>query len=1372
MEAQIRFNLAFQSFVAAIASDERPVAIFIDDLQWADSATLNLMQTVTVSPDTRHVLFLGAYRDNEVTVHHPLVLAIAQLRKSRARVSEITLKPLQKPDLERLVADALFKSTSDVEDLAAAVHEKTDGNPFYVGQFLRALEHDGLLAFDPGADGWTWDVARIRTAETTANVVDLMVAKIRRLPTGTQTVLQLSACIGNRFDLDTLGIVSEASAADAGRRLWPAVREGLVLPVGEAYRDVPDEDHSWAEDDIAGRRVSFRFLHDRVQQAAGALMDEDEERRVHLRIGRLLLEETPDELREERLFDITDHLNAAIELVKGDGDRLQLAELNLQAGRKAAASSAFAPAARYLETGIGLLGSDAWERHYDLALGLHVDAAEARHMSLETERGSELGDVVLAKARAPLDKVPIYEMRIQLCVTQGRMRDAVLTALEPLEMLGVRFPENPKDLHALWHFGRTWFRIRKRSMDELLESPLMTDPETLAAMRLLMRVISAAYQGARELFPLLVLSQIDLTLEHGNSPHSSYAYGAFATTIWVVMGDLQRTYEFGKLGHDLALRFPDRDLQARGIFMFNNFQRHWKEPQRACYEPIVGARQLAVEGGDLEYYAYCLYHAVYVSFFAGESLGEVRARFEDVTSRLRSLDMEQALPMARIGLQMSRNLTGQAEARAELEGSSYSASGEKQRMLDMGHFAAVYYAHLAGTILAYQFGDHQRAVAEAAAAEEHIGNVMAMIVIPGLNLFQSLACIAAARDAKGRRRSALLGTARRNQKKMAKWAAAAPGNFGHKHDLVAAELAGATGAADRASSLYDDAIRRARAERFPQEEAIAAECAALHYLRQDRPTIASAYMREAVSAYMAWGADAKVQLLRETYPELLRREVSRVAGGDVPDDSAGGLASLDIEAVVRASQAVSGEIVLDRLLERLMTTVLQSAGADRGALVRVHDGGLVVEAVGDSDGVRRVDDVPVTDSEHVPRSVVALVARTGEALVLDDAAASPDHADDPYVARHGVRSVLAVPMRRRLHGGARRDAAAARQPGVDLAGERAPLHRSLAPQQGVRAIRAARVPGVPVEGQHHGRAAGGSRRARRLRAVRGHPVVHRVVRVDGARGQLPVPQLVPGPDGADRAAARGLHRQVHGRRDHGPLRGSDGRPAAGGDRDDPHSPRAQRGARRARPRADPHRHRDQLRAGHARDGRWPRAHGRHRDRRHRQHGGAHRGPDQALRLAHPRQPGDAGSDGRARPVPEPVPGPRAGARQEGVGDAPRGLRIRPAGPRRREGADARARGGGPAPVPQPRPGRRRPRVRGGARRAPGGRRRAVPPLPGPQRPARPPLGDVGRRARVRLEVAARTAPRPPPRPPRWGACARRRDRGRAPETPAKKDRPA
>ena len=591
--------------------------LFLDDLQWADAASLNLVRLLMTAPDTQYLFVIGAYRDNEVHEAHPLMLALNEIQKAGSIVNRLVLQPLDSPDVCRLIADTFKSTTEEVRPLAELILTKTNGNPFFVNAFLKSLHTEELLTFDFQRGSWQWDLARIRGRNITENVVELMSEKVQRLRQQTQQVLKLAACIGNQFDLRTLAIVYEHSAKETAADLWEAMEDGLVLPFGNVYK-LMDLDVQGLADEVT---ADYKFAHDRIQQAAYSLIPEVEKQVVHRRVGQLLLQNTSPDEREQKIFDIVNHFNLGRGLIRQQAEQDELAELNLTAGKKAKAAAAYGPALNYLQVGLSLLGKDTWERRYDLALALHTETAEAAYLNGDFEQMEQLIAVVSQQAQTLLDTVKTYEIRLAAYSIQNKQREGVKLGLQVLELLRIPLPEVPSQADIFEGLEDAQRALAGKTIEDLFDLPEMTDPHQLAAVDILFNLIPHAYTGAPELFPLIAFRIVNLSATYGNTRHSALGYATYGFILCGVVGDIDTGYQFGQLALRLVDRFNAKEIKSSTLFVVSGFVRHWKEHIKETLQPLLEAYQVGLETGDLSIGTQAAFDYGFQSYWIGRDLG-------------------------------------------------------------------------------------------------------------------------------------------------------------------------------------------------------------------------------------------------------------------------------------------------------------------------------------------------------------------------------------------------------------------------------------------------------------------------------------------------------------------------------------------------------------------------------------------------------------------------------------------------------------------------------------------------------------------------------------------------------------------------------
>jgi predicted ATPase/signal transduction histidine kinase/tRNA A-37 threonylcarbamoyl transferase component Bud32 len=1028
-EAQSRFNFVFQQLLGALAAEEHPLVLFLDDLQWADLPSLKLLESLLVESGLCHVLIIGAYRDNEVSAVHPLSTLRAALEKAHAPTETIALPPLDAAHVDALVADTLRCDPVRSSELARLVYERTGGNPFFLGQLLRALHDDGLIRFAPshpsaprssaghpsaprsyaGLGAFVWDIDGIRVApkHLTNDVVELMTRKIDALPAGAREVLEIAACVGNRFDLHTLSIALQRTALEVAADLYPALEEGLVLPLDDRFRLVPQG----GADDAA-----YAFLHDRVQQAANARVPEPARAPLHRKVARLLFAGTPKDRVEERIFDLVHHFNLGGFEGLDDAQRYEVARLDLVAGRRAKASAAFEPALRCFSAGCRFLPDGAENEAYDLWFPLHAEAAEAQYLNGQLEAGHLASEALLAKAKTALEKVLIHETRATAAMTEGALARAKEEGYRAMELLGVDLPRTMELPGFFEVLAATENQIGPRTASDLLELAATKDARCLAAARVALMLVPGLFMENPVLCLAMQLGQVRLALEHGNAPETAYYYLGYALVLSNFRGDVEKAASYANMAIALLDRRGDERLRAKVQMVATAFILHHKMHLHETVPLLVECVHAGMEHGDREYTGYSATHACTHLFFAGEPLDVVlreHDRYLELLERWRlSISATPLRIMRHAALRLAGRDVGGFDDEKELPG-----------LLAEKNYSTISQLYVQKTMLAYLFRDAEGAVKVAEAAEPFTPAQVGL-VSPAIHTFyQTLAILdllgSEANDDVERLeagRAKYLEKVDKNLADIERWAKHAPSNWQHRHELALAERARVTGDTLAAAGLYDRAAEHAAVCRFVQDEALAHELAGEFYLSLGRGRIARDSLLLAAGAYRRWGAEGKVQDLERRHASVFTAGVRKTLPS--PDRSvltsssshAARAAMLDLSTVLKAALAISGEIVLERLLENLMRIAIENAGAQRGFLILDKGGALSVEAGRAIDGEPMPTfPVAVDATGALSSAIVTYVARTGESVIENDAA-EEGHFHDAYVERQRPRSVLCVPL--------------------------------------------------------------------------------------------------------------------------------------------------------------------------------------------------------------------------------------------------------------------------------------------------------------------------------------------------------------------------
>ncbi|MFN7975126.1 MAG: AAA family ATPase [Acidobacteriota bacterium] len=1009
-EARNRFQMVIGGFVRAMASADHPLVIFLDDLQWADLPSMELINRLVTDPDAGHVLFIGAYRDNEVGDAHPLAAAIADMRSDGASLETIHLGPLSEEDVRELVADTVMGAPGNLR-LALACHGKTGGNAFFLNRFLESLHGEGLLRYE--GDRWTWDLDTIQSLAITETVVDFMSRRIQRMSIPARRSLEIAACIGNTFDLRTLAYLRGATRKEMLENLREALKDELLRPAEQGFWYVNEVDEE-------STNFVYRFAHDRIRQAAHDGLDREDAASIHLRAGRFMLAEMTD--GDPRLFEIVEHLDRAIHLIDEEDERERLCELNLAAGRRALASAAFQPAHGYYLRAHELQGEDAWTRRYERTLAIHVEGARAAYLGGDHAVMQARVTEVIEHGRTIVDRVEAQEVAIYALVSQERFADAVKAAIGVLGQLGVEMPAAPTKAQVGQAVGATLEALGGTSPEAILALPETADAAVEAAMRIQNGVMSSAYLAMPDLLPLLACSIVGTTLARGVCKQSAYGFAVFALVLSAI-NEIDKAYENGRVSLGLLDRWDDRALRPNTMHVVSGLVNPFVEPVRNTLDVEARVYRLGIDTGNLEYACWALHHQANMSFYAGVDLPAAGACIDRAIGVLKHHKQLPAVSCTVPFGQAVRCLVGQSPDPARLAGPEFDESEQLAALRAVNFRGATCIVSTLAAFLRYIFRDLEAARSMADLAMAYADGASSTYHVVWAHQYRALSILGLC-DATAEGVGAAVDAVQSNLAQLRTWQRFSPGNHAHRVHLVEAEIARVEGRRGDALDLYDRAIEAARQGQFVHEEALASELAARFHAARGARTAARAYMLEACYGYNRWGATAKVTALEREAGDLLAG--FRIAPADAaPGSTATATSSsqeasqrLDLETLFKAANIISGEIRLESLLEKIMGVAIENAGATRGFLIMDRGGDLRVDASRDADGRRLAEQgTPVAKCPGLPQSLVTYVHRTGERLVLNDAAKDSRWAQDPELRRDRPMSILCAPV---VHQGAAR----------------------------------------------------------------------------------------------------------------------------------------------------------------------------------------------------------------------------------------------------------------------------------------------------------------------------------------------------------------
>ncbi|WP_224248806.1 trifunctional serine/threonine-protein kinase/ATP-binding protein/sensor histidine kinase [Hyalangium gracile] len=986
-EAQHRFHRVVRQFLGVFATPEHPMVVFLDDLQWADLSSLRLIQQLLSQPETPPVLWIGAYRDNEVSPAHPLAPVLEAVRKAGARITDIRLEPLTLAQTEQLVGDALVGAGPEVvRPLAALVHEKTGGNPFFLLQLMTTLHQDGLLVRE--AAGWRWNAEGVRAKDYSDNVVDFMLHKLRQFPSATQDLLRLAACVGNVFSLPLLGtLVGLGEAMEVEQGLEPALMEGMLVRTGSEQ---------------------YRFLHDRIQQAAHSLSSETERKEVHLRIGRLLLQTLSPEQLRENLFDVVSQLNTGVELMRDPEERHSLARLNAQAGAKAEAAVAHRPAIAYLTTAFGLIPGAPWETDYPLAFQVKLAQARCEMQTGNIAQLRRLAEELHTQARTRADKTAAHCMLSDACMLMGEVQTSIGHMMECLAQLGIPLSPHPSHEEAAAAHAETWALMGGRSIESLIDLPPMTDPDVKVTMSALASLYGKAYFTDKQLLTIAMSKMVALSLRHGFTADAVVGFGWFGMLTALTFKRYREGYAFSQLAMAFVERYNLAAHRAAALLTLQCIS-YWRRPLPEVQELVLNGFQHALQAGEFYIAGYCISTSIWNRLAMGHNLDDISQEIGTREEFLRKTGVQDPQNLLLFFQRFAQQMRGRTPSFDTLSGDGFDEK-EVEAGLSTRYITSTQCWYWLTKLQArFLCGSYKEAFEAAERASEIMWSLTGAISVRELHLYRALSLAALFQEATPEEQQRSLEAIRSHQRQLAEWAEQCPETFHAPERMVSAELARLMDRPDEATRAYEQAIRTARQNGATHQLGLASELAADFWRAREAPIVAHAFAREAHAAYQQWGATGKVHHLEAQWPNLAPTRDAEA----VHDTSSTDSTRIDALTVVKAQQAISGEIELERLVTTLIRAAIENAGAQRGALLLPRGDTLTVVAIsGTSAGSVTIPTSGEATAHALPWTLLSYVRRTREHVLIGDASKPHAFSSDEYLAHSGARSVLCLPLMR------------------------------------------------------------------------------------------------------------------------------------------------------------------------------------------------------------------------------------------------------------------------------------------------------------------------------------------------------------------------
>ena len=1011
VEAQNRFNFMLQNFVQVFAAAEHPLVVFLDDLQWADSASLKFMENLLSDPTMRYLLLIGAYRDNEVDATHPLLATLQQLQEAEISYQTVTLKSLQQTDIKQLLADVFTHAAGAIAPFAKLLLDKTQGNPFFINEFLKTLYHEKLIYFSYDINKWLWDIEKIQQQNITDNVVDLLVTKIQRLSETSQQMLKLAACIGHIFDLQTLAIIGEKTFEQIAVHLNEAQQTNLIVPLGDTYKTAVLLEGDLAVSTIlTEHKLTYRFAHDRIQQAAYSLIPIEARQQTHLKIGQLLLKEHPLEEQDERLFDLLEHLNQGLSLITEPTEKEHLARYNLWAGNKAMASTAYQAGAAYFETGISLLGIDAWEKNYEMALALHQGQLQCLYLLGDFDSSERIFITAERHAKTKLQKAETYLIKIHAYAVINEHQQVFEICAKTLKLFGVNITIKISRVKVLLEMVKIHYHIGKRPIAELdQELQPAHDPEIIMLQKLYSNIIGAAYLlGNDYLYGYTVCRIINISLTHGYTEETPFALLTYSVLLSEKFNKFTEAFAFATLSRKLETKIYSPTITAKTLFLRGYFINTWQHHLKDSIALLKESFELCMDTGNLEYAGYCMIRNA-IQYNIGGNLAELSIECDKAMGFLKHLKNESwyyIIAFLRLVVNQLQNKLSTPDE-FELVINEVLKHGSL-----LGLSSYIRYAQLLFIV-----EDYVGALKWSTAFYNKKENTRGMVVSLSVGLLFYALSIAkhyptATFWEKRRYWRILLSI----QKKFKRCEKIIPINLRFMYLLISAEMLNIRNTKlFRVPQLYDEAITVATNYGYINHVALINECAARFYLRLNWLSGAKLHIQQAYYAYQRWGATYKCQLLAEQYPEWISALSSDVSTAGTTSTSTSGTFSLhdfDFMTIIKASQTIAREIQLSKLLEKLLQICFENAGAQKGALFFEQRGNIFMVAEGSSEQPIRVNvhGIPVEMNKIVPESVITYVQRTHENLLLNDENEINKFQQDTYIQANKPKSLLCIPI--------------------------------------------------------------------------------------------------------------------------------------------------------------------------------------------------------------------------------------------------------------------------------------------------------------------------------------------------------------------------
>lgn len=1015
-EQETRFHMVLLDFIYIFSTPGSPLVIFLDDLQWADLSSLNLVKLILENPRQDSILILGAYRDNEVEKGHPLLMTLKQINESNGEVRFIQIGPLNQETTGQIIADSFGMNQIQANQLGEHVFNKTKGNPFFIHSFLKSL-YDKKLVHKDLDKNWIWNQKEIDELGYTDNVIDLMTEGLTTLPGYAREVLKFAAVLGNTFNLADLCDVTEQSPSKVYHDLKPAIHGGYLNSMDNGYRAIALSSitvNYEIEKKLSGKTALFTFTHDKVQQAAYSLISQTELASMHLRIGRLLLGNRDESQLHEGIFELLNHFSISSQLIVLKDEKRKIAKLCLMAGRKAKDSTSYNLGVHYLIMARNLLGPDCWSDDYELTYNVLFELGECEYLNDNPSEAEQYFKEILSYSKTNFEKLKVFYVHSSLYLKIGNTTESLRLGLEAARLYDIRFPQNRRGIQIVTLFTLAkyllLFSTKYKNPASLFHLKECNDEEIIALNKFLIDLATSAYQQDQNLMMLVIFKIVRSYLKNGFTDACGWGFSGFS----VVVLSALRMQKKGSNLWDITMKLHQRThsplIKWRLSYTVLSFYNHWRIPIREGYDRILETIKACVLNGDQIFTGYSVALYLRSRLMAGENLRVILDSSEEHLTLIKNgtggLDFFQSF------YQLVKSLNGQT-INNSWDDDSFNSSDTLERLNQEGNRTKLAFFHAAKCSQLYLFGNYREALEESQIVVIYSANFLGDLLEVYHAFYTSMAISSTYQTLTLKERKRYIKVFKKHLNEMKIWAKGSPGNYNQHYYLLEAEQFTIKNKFDKALRFYEKSIESAKTNNVVYVEAIANERAALLCSRTQLIKQKQIYLQDAWSAYNRWGAIAKSKQLEINFPEVFKPSDNR-------DEQSTGIAStmmsskkaLDLASVLKASQSIATEVKYDDLLKKLMHIAIENAGAERGCLLLFKGNQLCIEAVGVTGtvGIEILPSVPLTEMNIAPKSILNYCWRSEECIVVNDAMTEERFSSDPYILENKPFSVMCLPI--------------------------------------------------------------------------------------------------------------------------------------------------------------------------------------------------------------------------------------------------------------------------------------------------------------------------------------------------------------------------